>query len=229
MKGKKRKFLALAIIAIMVASVLVSCHRISYEVPQKAGEAAISALPSLPNNPLSLGSLPAAGYIDLEPGNPAELDRLGLGGPAPVRNPPYSPFNKYGMYWSEPFSLAQGDSLQVKVYGDTPVSWFGVDWASFSIRGILATTEVDEDGRSFDPQYPADSSIVTGPGSYMLTVRYKFESDTECVLVIKNTSPDKQWRVMVNVTSKSNFSFQRFLKRFPVIKNFVKSDYEDIE
>jgi hypothetical protein len=208
------------VITVLVTAVLAlaGCGT-PHQTDQKTGRPAAAL-----SIPFSLAALPASGYIDLEPVDAAALQRLGLGGPSPVSNPPYYPFNRYGMYWSEPFYLAEGDTLKVTVSADTPVSWFGVDWSDLNIRGIVADMELDEDGRTFDPQYPASFS-ADGRG---LTVNYKSVKDTECVLVVKNASPDRSWRISVNVTAKSVFSIKRFLKEVPVVQNLFQSD-DDIE
>lgn len=198
-----QKYLALVTVVMLAVPSLISCGTPSYKAPITIGEPAAPTLQLSYDTPLSLGSLPASGYVDLEPLNSVELDRLGLGGSSPLREPPYSPFNKYGMFWSEPFSVGQGDTIQVTIYSDTPVSWFGVDWSNLDIRGTLATTEEDEDGRSFDPQYPAHSSVDARLNSYRITLSYKIRDDTDCVLVVKNANPDRSWRVSMAIASKS--------------------------
>lgn len=223
MKRKMKKYLVLIVVVLVAVTALAGYGALSYQINSKTDGTADST------KPFSLAGLPAAGYIDLEPVNSVELDNLGLGGGAPVLDPPSSPFNNYGMYWSEPFTVAEGDNVQVKVYSATPVSWFGVDWSNFNVRGILATTEVDEDGRSFDPQYPAHSSNETTPNGYVLTVSYAFEKDTQCVLLVKNTTADRSQRVSMAVTAKSPFTIKRILKDIPLIKNLVKSDGDEIE
>jgi hypothetical protein len=168
--------------------------------------------------------LPASGYINLDPVDSAELDRLGLGGPSPLLSPPSAPFNANGMYWSEPFSLVRGDTVQVTVKSDSPVSWFGVDWSLLDMRGILATTELDEDGRAFDPQYPARSSLDKGPNGYILTVSYKILYDIDYVLVVKNNNPDSAQRISIAVSLKPSISLRRIGMSIPIIKNLLASD-----
>jgi hypothetical protein len=223
MKRKMKKNLTLITVILLAMTALAGCGTPSYQANLK------TAGPAGSNTPFSLAGLPAAGYIDLGPVNAAELERLGLGGPAPINNPPSSPFNQYGMYWSQPFPVAEGDTIQLKVYSDTPISWFGVDWLSLNIRGILATTELDEDGRTFDPQYPAHSSVETGASGYALTVSYAFAKDTQCVLVVKNASAGSPQHLSMAVTAKSPFTIKRLLKDIPLIKNLVKSDKDEIE
>jgi hypothetical protein len=177
--------------------------------------------------PFSPAALPAKGYIEIGPVNTPELERLGLEGPAPMLNPPYQPYNEHGLYWSQPFNVKEGDVLQVKVYGDTPISWFGVDWQELNLRGIVATTELDEDGRTFDPQYPADSTAEQVAGGYALTMTYNFTKDRQCVLVVKNASVDK-WKLSVDLNARASFSLTRWLKSVPLVKNLFK-DKDDEE
>jgi hypothetical protein len=176
--------------------------------------------------PLSFASLPATGYINLDPVNPAELDHLGLGGPAPLNPPPSTPYSQNGLYWSEPFPLVEGDSVQIKVRSDFQVSWFGVDWSQYDVRGILATTEVDEDGRAFDPQYPAQSFLNKDADGYELTVIYKIQYDTDCVVVIKNANPDNARRLSLSVSLKPSISLKRIVEKIPLLRNLVASDQD---
>jgi hypothetical protein len=176
---------------------------------------------------LSLGSLPAYGNVTLKPVNSIELERLGLGGPSPVNNPPVSPFNESGMYWSETFSVVAGDTIQVKVYSDKPVSWFGVDWSSLEIRGILARMETDEDGRSFDPQYPVGSSVSAAPGKNVLTLNYTVRTNSDCVLVLKNNDPADSQQLAVSMTLRPSFSMNRILSKIPFLKDTDAPDGDD--
>jgi len=225
-----RKYFYLVIVAVaaLLVTVFSSCVTSSDEVLLKT-DGVMSASPSLKNATLSLDKLPAAGYVDLDPVNSTELDRLGLGGPSPVRDPPSFPFNRYGMYWSEPFSLLKGDILQITVDSDSPVSWFGVDRSPFDVRGILATTEMDEDGRAFDPQYPAHSSLDEGRNGYKLVVSYKVTGDTDCVLVVKNHNPDNSRRLSMSVSLKPSISLKRILRSIPVLKDIITSDHDEME
>ena len=177
--------------------------------------------------PLSVGSLPSAGYVVLDPVNPTELLSLGLGGPSPVKEPPDYPYTKNGMYWSKPFSLVEGDVVQITVYSNSPISWFGVDWSNYDVRGILATTEMDEDGRNFNPQYPISSVLKKVPIGYKLLVNYKILNDTDCVIVMKNSDPEKPQRISMNVSLRLAFSARRILKNIPILKNLVASDRGD--
>ncbi len=167
---------------------------------------------------LSLAKLPAAGYIDLDPVNEGTLNKLGLGGPEPVLNPPSLPFNQYGIYWSQQLQMYKGDTLLVKVSSDTPASWFGVDWKLLNLRGIVAKMDLDEDGHTFDPQYPVKSSANVVNGKYVLSVKYKFDDDSKCVLVVKNNSEDTPWHVSVNVSTGFNFSIEKILKKLGLMK-----------
>jgi hypothetical protein len=218
-----RKYLLLATLVALVATAFSNCGTSSEEVLTGKGAVASASEP-LRETPLSLDSLPAMGYVSLDPVNSVELDRLGLGGPSPLLDPPSSPFNRYGMYWSKPFSLVEGDTVEITVHSDLPISWFGVDWSSYAVRGILATTEVDEDGRAFNPQYPAHSSLDEGPNGYKLTLSYKIPDDTDCVLVVKNANPDNSRRLSVSVSLKPSLSLRRILKRLPIVKNLIASD-----
>jgi len=138
--------------------------------------------------------------------------------------PPYTPFDKYGIYWSDRFLVSQGDIITLKVRSEDPLSWFGVDWSSLDIRGLLATTELDEDGRSFNPQYPIQSSVQTGGGGHILTVVYAVQDDTQCVVVVKNANPHKPCELSLEVTLRSPFTIMRFLKGLPVIGALMKHD-----
>jgi hypothetical protein len=188
-----------------------------------------NVLPSKFDNPLSLTSLLAAGHILLGPANSTERDFLGLGGPSPINEPPSSPFNKYGMYWSEHFAVIQGDVLHVTVSSDTPVSWFGIDWSISDIRGLLATTEMDEDGRTFNPLYPTQFSTSTGPTGYLVTADYNVLRDTECIIVVKNHNVDKSWPVSLSISSKFPFNIKRLLSGIPVIRGLFQSDQPDTD
>jgi hypothetical protein len=217
-----RKYLFLVLLMLMAGALLVSATTPQQSAPKTDN---VVTMPLFLNDAeLSLASLPAAGYIDLTPLNVPELVSLGLGGPSPERDPPGYPYNQNGMYWSKPFSLVEGDIVQVTVYSESPVSWFGIDWSSLDVRGILATTETDEDGKSFNPQYPTSSSLEKAAGGYKLTTSYKILDDTDCVLVLKNTNPGNPQRISLNVALKPAISFKRMLRNIPVLKNLVKSD-----
>ena len=148
--------------------------------------------------------------MDLMPLNSPALERLGIGGPSPVSEPPYYPFNKYGIFWSNPFTLAEGDTLQIIVHSDSLVSWFGVDWSDYSVRGTFATTELDEDGRAFDPQYPVGSSLSTDAHGYTLTLTYKILDDNGGVLVLKSNDPANSHRLSLAVSLKPTASQMSF-------------------
>jgi hypothetical protein len=218
-----KKYLALTTFAVLLMVVFFSCGTPSDEARLKAG-GVTSAPASIKDIPLSLVSLPTVGRLNLEPVNSAELERLGLGRPVHLIDPPYTPYNDNGLYWSEPFSLIGGDIVQITVDSDTPVSWFGVDWSNYDVRGILATLELDEDGRAFDPQYPAKSSSENGSDGYRLTVSYKIRSDTNCVLVVKNANPENSQRLSMAVSLKPSISLRRIGKSIPILKNLIASD-----
>jgi hypothetical protein len=212
------------LIIAMVTAAIVFAFKL-----QGPGKQASASLQPVSESVLSLANLPAGGYLNLEPVNAAELDRLGLGGPAPLVGPPDVPFEKNGIYWSEPFSLVAGDTVQITVKNASPVSWFGVDWINYDIRGILATTEVDEDGRAFDPQYPANSSLEKKPDGCTLTINYKIAHDTDCVVVVKNTNPLNSQKLSLNVALKPSLSIRRILKDIPLINHLVSSDNNEME
>ena len=217
-------------LTLLTAIVLIVAISISLTAPYKATAATSQVSTSswsLTGKPLSLGTLPAAGYINLDPLNSTALKSLGLGEPSPVSDPPNVPYDQNGIYWSEPFSLVEGDTLQITVHSNAPVSWFGIDWSNLYVRGILATNEMDEDGKDFNPQYPVRSSLEQSPEGYKLTVSYKILDDTDCVLVVKNGNPDNSARLSMNVELKPSISFRRILKRIPVLKNFVSSNHDD--
>lgn len=216
------KYLASVAIGILLVTALVSCGTPTQDAALKTGKSGVPA-------PLSLAGLPAAGLLDLKALNSSQLDRLGLERPVHLIDPPYTPYNDNGFYWSEPFSLIEGDTLRITVDSDTPVSWFGVDWSNYDVRGILATLELDEDGRAFDPQYPAGSSVEKGPDGYKLTVTYDITHDTDCVLVVKNSNPDNAQQLSLSVSLKPSISLQRILNRIPVVRNLFKSDHDDME
>ena len=176
------------------------------------------------SHPLTLKELPASGIVNLEPLNTTELIQFGLNEPSPINSPPYTPYQKNGLYWSQPFPLIAGDTVQVIIKSTDPVSWFGVDWSDYSMRGLLATTELDEDGRAFDPQYPSSSSVIKDENGYKLVVNYKIKDDTDCVLVVKNSDPANTQLVSVSVSLKPSVSFRRILKSIPGISHFVNSD-----
>jgi len=195
--------------------------------PPNAGGPDVSLLQSA-RAPLSLAKLPAAGYIDLEPADTPALDGLRLGGSSPLgEEPPFLPFDGYGMYWSEEFSLVRGETLQVKVYSDTPVSWFGVDWSDLDVRGVMTTCDVDEDGRTYDPAYPAGSSVDATPTGSMLTLSYDVHENTNMVVVVRNANPGRSYRLSMEITAKSHFSVRRFLQSIPMVKNLIKSHNDD--
>jgi hypothetical protein len=207
----KRK-IAWLITLVLTVFIFISC---SAPVADSLSPAALKG------TTLSLGSLPAAGYLKLAQLNFQELDRLGLAGPAPINAPPSSPYNSNGLYWSEPFSLVEGDTLIITIDSTSPVSWFGVDWSSFDLRGVLATTEVDEDGRAFDPQYPVESSSVQSSNGYKLTVSYKIQYDADCVVVVKNANPNDAQQLNLSAALKPSISFRRIAKRIPLVRNLV--------
>jgi hypothetical protein len=204
-----KKYLAMTAVTIVVAAAFTSCGT----APEEES--------------LSLVSLPAAGMINLEPLNSVELDHLGLGGPSPTLDPPTLPYSMNGMYWSEHFSLVEGDILQIKVSSDTPVSWFGVDWSNLDIRGILATTELDEDGRSFDPQYPVSSTIDNTSNKYSLVIDYKILTDTECVLVLKNNRSSESSQLSVSASLRPQISVKRILNGIPILNKLTTSEDND--
>jgi hypothetical protein len=174
----------------------------------------------------SLARLPASGYINLDPVNDGKLNKLGLG-PEPVSNPPSLPYNQFGVYWSQQVQMYEGDTLLVKITSDTPVSWFGVDWNVLNLRGIVAKMDLDEDGHTFDPQYPVDSSASMVDGKYILSVKYKFDDDAKCVLVVKNNSTDIPWHVLINAGTGFNFSFEKILKKLGLIKTSDEVTFGD--
>ena len=178
---------------------------------------------------LILNSIPTSGHLNLGQLNSTELNRLSLGGPSPNVSPPTAPYNDHGLYWSQPFSLIEGDTLNLTINSDFPVSWFGVDWSTFDVRGVLATTEMDEDGRAFDPQYPAASSRKQGTDGYVLKISYKIRVDTDCVLVIKNLTSDEAKELNVTAALKPSISFKRIALKLPVVRNLVgtEEEYDD--
>jgi hypothetical protein len=216
-----KKYVFIILMIVLAATLLVSF--IPFNSSPATGN--VVTVPSSGyRSELSLVRLPAAGYVDLTRLNAAQLVSLGLGGPSPDREPPDYPYNQNGMYWSVPFSLIEGDTVKVTVYSDTQVSWFGNDWSNLDVRGILATTETDEDGKSFNPQYPTSSSVQKVPNGYKLTASYKIPDDTDCVLVLKNNKTDSSPRLSVNVALQPAISFRRMLRNIPLLKNLVKSD-----
>ena len=217
-----KKYVFIILVIMLAATLLVSFTFPSKSFPATGDVETRSA--SGFHSELSLVRLPATGYIDLTRLNAAQLVSLGLGGPSPDREPPNYPYNQNGMYWSVPFSLVEGDTVRVTVYSDAPVSWFGNDWSSLDVRGILATTETDEDGKSFNPQYPTSSSVEKISTGYKLTASYKIPDDTDCVLVLKNNKTDSSPRISVNVALQPSISFRRMLRNIPLLKNLVKSD-----
>ncbi len=220
-----RRYFTIAMVVILIAVISIGITT-PYKTTAATGSVATRSW-SLKDEPLSLLRLPAAGYVALDPLNSNGLEAIGLGGPAPANDPPDVPYNKDGIFWSEPFSLVEGDTLQVTVYSDSPVSWFGIDWSNLYVRGILATNEMDEDGKDFNPQYPVRSSLEQSPESYKLTVSYKIIDDTDCVLVVKNGNPNSSVRLSMTVSLKPSISFRRVLKRIPILKNFVSSNHND--
>jgi hypothetical protein len=224
-KEKMRKYLALVMVAVLVSAFII-CETPSDKVSPGAGDSMSTLLEEVP---LSLDRLPAGGYLILDPGNSEELDRLGLGGPSPANAPPYTPYCKSGIYWSAPFSLVEGDIVEIVVYSDSPVSWFGVDWSNYDVRGVLATTAVDEDGRAFDPQYPTQSFLNKDAEGYQLMVIYKVQYDTDCVLVIKNSSPDIARRLSLSVSLQPSITLKRIAKSIPILKNYVSSSQDSGE
>jgi hypothetical protein len=224
-----KKYVVLGVLAALLITVLTGCGTSPYLSSGNVSSDVTSSLSHITNAPLSLVSLPNTGRVNLDAINLKELEHLGLGVPSPLGAPPYTPYNENGMYWSEPFSLVEGDNLQITVYSDSPVSWFGVDWSLLDVRGVLATTELDEDGRAFDPQYPASSSLDGGPGNYRLTLNYKILYDDDCVLVLKNSNPENTQRLSVAVSLKPSISIKRIARNIPVIKNLVESDRDDME
>jgi len=167
----------------------------------KETEVAVPAAEFVSEMPLTLVSLPAAGRLDLEPANEVLLENLGLGGASPLNDPPYFPYNKNGLYWSERFPLAQGDILRITVYSYSPISWFGVDWSTLDVRGVLALTDTDEDGWSFNPLYPDYSSIDTNSDNTRLTLDYEIRENGDYQVVIKNTNTLKSWQLSLAVAS----------------------------
>jgi hypothetical protein len=220
-----KKYIFIILVIVLAAALIVS-FKTSAQSTTLTGGVVTEPL-SLSNSKLSLVRLPAAGYIDLTPLNNEKLVSLGLGGPSPESEPPVYPYNQNGMYWSTPFSLVEGDTVQVTVYSDSPVSWFGIDWKNLNVRGIVATTETDEDGKSFNPQYPVSSSVEKVPNGYKLTANYKIPDDTDCVLVLKNTNTGNSPRISLNVALQPSVSFKRILRNIPVLKNLVKSESYD--
>jgi hypothetical protein len=219
---KKYLVLSLALsMVIMALTVFISCGKPSYEAALNISDKSVQTL--------SLVNLPSAGPVSIEPVNAIELDRLGLGGPSPFSSPPYAPYAKNGLYYSEPFALLEGDNLQITIHSDSPVSWFGVDWSPFALRGVLATTELDEDGRAFNPQYPIRAVLDEVPNGYKLTVSYKIMNDTDCVLLVKNNSPDNPQQLSVAVALKPSISLRRIIKSIPGLRNLIDSEDGEIE
>jgi len=105
------------------------------------------------------------------------------------------------LYWSERFPLAQGDILRITVYSYSPISWFGVDWSTLDVRGVLALTDTDEDGWSFNPLYPDYSSIDTNSDNTRLTLDYEIRENGDYQVVIKNTNTLKSWQLSLAVAS----------------------------
>jgi len=188
------------------------------------GGCAAPASAELPNDAktpdvkqLSLARLPADGYVTLDRVDEAKLKSMGLS-PEPWDSPATLPFNQYGVYWSQQVQMYEGDTLTLKITSDTPVSWFGVDWKLLNLRGIVAKFDMDEDGHTFDAQYPEDFSTGMADGKYILTVKYKFEDDSKCVLLVKNNSADTQQQVMIKAGIGFNFSFEKVLKKLGLKK-----------
>ncbi len=174
--------------------------------------------------PLSLARLPALGYISLSPNDESALDDLGLGGVSPWREPPSYPFVASGLYWSEHFSLTEGDRLHVWVLSAQPISWFGVDWSLLPIRGVLASTELDEDGRSVNPLYPSRWSSRAAANGTLLSLEWDIAYDAECALVVKNSDPAQEQRISVVVEGSSPFNLKNVLRDVPLIGNLFEHD-----
>lgn len=209
-------------IGVLAVTTLAGCGVPSAATPAADG---LQAFPLAFFNgmTLSLAKLPASGSIVLAPVDTAALDSIGLGGPTPLgEEPPSLPFDEYGMYWSERFSVGEGDTLQVKVSSATPVSWFGVDWSNLDIRGVVTTCDVDEDGRTYDPKYPVNSSVASDPTGSTLTLNYAVPNDTEMVIVVRNANPSQSYRLSMQVTRQSHFTFKRFLEKIPIVKDLIK-------
>jgi hypothetical protein len=81
---------------------------------------------------------------------------------------------------------------------------FGVDWSTLDVRGILAITDIDEDGWSFNPLYPDYSSIDASSNDVRLTLCYEIQMDGEYQIVIKNANASKPWRLSLAVASTSS-------------------------
>ena len=174
--------------------------------------------------PLSLDQLPAVGYISLAPNDESTLNELGLGGVSPLREPPSYPFVASGIYWSEHFSISEGDRLHIFVLSPQPISWFGVDWSLLPLRGVLASTEVDEDGRSFNPLYPSRWSSRTDANGTLLSLEWDMAYDTECALVVKNSDPAGGRQISVLVEDSSPFSLKKVLAEVSLIGRLFDRD-----
>jgi hypothetical protein len=214
-----KRFLSLAAILLLLLTGMFSCigpvttppstftpvPSISAFIPDLSEtEASVPALNSMPETPLSLARLPAVGCLDLGPSNETALNALGLGGALPTREPPYLPYQENGLYWSESLSLVEGDLLNITVYSCLPVSWFGVDWSKLDVRGVLALTDIDEDGWSFVPLYPDQASIKVNQEGTSLILTYIIQDTGEYQVVVKNASTLKSWRLYLTVMSAPN-------------------------
>jgi hypothetical protein len=211
----------------LVALGLVAWNLPSDQPVQSAGPKQLAADEATQATPLSLAKLPAAGYVSLAPGDATALDKLGLGGPSPVSEPPSYPYSASGIYWSQRFSLVEGDTLRLWVLSPEPLSWFGVDWSPLSVRGVLASTELDEDGRTFNPLYPSRWSSQLDNAGTLLSLEWDMPGDTECALVVKNSDPARTQRVTILVEDHSPFTLKRVLRTVPLIGGLF--DLEEIE
>ncbi len=153
-----------------------------------------------PFQALTLAHLPAVGTLVLERGDENALTELGLGGPSPLNQPPALPYNQNGLYWSEQFSLVAGDELTVIANSGTALSWFGADWADRDIRGVLALTNIDEDGWNFMAIYPASANAEDGHNSHRLTLHYTIREGGDYQIIIKNANPAQPQNLSLAVT-----------------------------
>lgn len=160
------------------------------------------ALESIPDTLLILVKLPAAGCITLSPSREDALSSIGIGGASPSNEPPCFPYSENGLYWSEKFPLTAGSLLNITVYKDSPLSWFGVDWSALDVRGVLAFTDTDEEGWSFNPKYPDYSIAKVVPTGTRLDIGYLIAESGEYQVVVKNSSQLNAQRLFVAVAAR---------------------------
>lgn len=152
----------------------------------------------IPDVPLTMAKLPSQGYIDLSPSNEDALEKLGLAGSTPSREPANLPYDENGLFWSNQLLLNEGDVVRITVHSQSPVSWFGVDWSDLAVRGVLAMTDVDEDGWNFVAEYPEHSSIDAASGTMRLA--YQIPESGDYQVLVKNSNSSTSYRLTLTAS-----------------------------